>query len=99
MNKKKKKKNRRVFARGWNAEAQRLFGLSTSQLLAVATSGGQGLLGAKLEAYLWMWDNRHDALRPDFLPRFEAADRRHTETKQPEFSEKSEQSEYSEYSE
>lgn len=71
-----KKPYDRIFARGWSAAVKERFGIDTTKLLRIARSGGQGLSPANKEVYAYLWDNRLDLFRPDYLATFEQNDKR-----------------------
>ena len=52
------------------------FGIDTTKLLRIVRSGGLGLSPANKEVYAYLWDNRLDLFRPDYLATFEQNDKR-----------------------
>ena len=52
------------------------YGLNTSQLLHIARSGSVGLHPELTKVYAFLWKNRLDVFRPDYLATFEQNDKR-----------------------
>lgn len=73
-----KKTYDRIFARGWSAAVKERFGIDTPKLLRIVRSGGLGLSPANKEVYTYLWENRLDLFRPDYLSTFEQNDRRNS---------------------
>lgn len=71
-----KKQYNGVFARGWSRLLKERYRLNTSQLLRIARSGGTGLPIGSVEIYKYLWANRLDVFRPDYLATFEQNDKR-----------------------
>ena len=72
-----KKTYDRIFARGWSRLLKERYGLNTSQLLRIARSGGVGLHPELTKVYAFLWKNRLDVFRPEYIDTFEANDKRH----------------------